>query len=149
MPSSAKKFQLLNPDFQQDVRDSFSKQGIMNLLGATIRKIELGKCIVDLPFNDQLTQQNGYFHAGATSAIADSAGGYAAFTLMPAGSRVLTVEFKINLIAPADGDRLSAKAYVIKPGRIVTVAKVKVYCCSNNKSFKCAVMQQTTICLPQ
>ncbi len=121
----------------------------MNLLGATIRKIKPGKCTVDLPFNNQLTQQDGYFHAGATSAIADSAGGYAALTLMPADSRVLTVEFKINLMAPANGDRLSAKAYVIKPGRTVTVAKVKVYCRSDNKSFMCAMMQQTTICLPQ
>lgn len=83
------------------VRSSFALQGLMAHLGAELTDVAPGRVVIRLPFRDELTQQNGFFHAGATSAIADSAGGYAGLTLFPAGSSVLTVEYKINLLAPA------------------------------------------------
>ncbi|GAA3091581.1 uncharacterized protein (TIGR00369 family) [Kribbella aluminosa] len=82
---------------------------------------------IQLPSRPEVTQQHGYFHAGATSSIADSAGGYAAFTLFPEGTSVLTVEFKINLLAPAEGDHLEAVGTVIKPGRTLTICRLEVY----------------------
>ena len=112
-----------------------------------MRSIAPGYCIIDLPFNVQLTQQDGFFHAGATCAIADSAGGYAAYSLMPPNSRVLTVEFKTNLISPAKGDYLIAEARVIKSGKTLTVSTVDVYCQQHSERNLCAIMQQTTICI--
>ena len=101
-------FAALDPDYDARVRASFARQGAMKLLGATIGELEPGHCSIELVYRDELAQQHGYFHAGITSAVADSAGGYAALTLFPATAEVLTVEFKINLIAPARGDRLVA-----------------------------------------
>lgn len=138
-----------NPDFENDARASFANQGIMRLLGASMQSIAPGSCAIDLPFSEQLTQQDGYFHAGATSTIADSAGGYAAHSLMPAGSRVLTAEFKINLVAPAKGERLVAEASVIKAGRTLSVASINVYSVMDGEPTLCAVVQQTTICINQ
>ena len=97
-----------DPDFAERVRDSFARQGIMAHIGATLTRIEVGWCEIELPFRDELSQQHGFFHAGVVSTIADSAGGYAAFSLFPADSSVLTVEFKINLLAPADGEKMRA-----------------------------------------
>ena len=142
-------FKASDPDFERKARESFASQGIMHLLGASMRSIEPGHCIIELPFSENLTQQDGFFHAGATSTIADSAGGYAALTLMPADSRVLTVEFKINLVAPAAGDRLTAEAKVIKSGKTLTVATIDVYAHTGENRKLCAVMQQTTICIKQ
>ena len=138
-----------NPDYENDARTSFANQGIMQHLGASMRSITPGCCVIELPFREQLTQQDGYFHAGATSTIADSAGGYAAYSLMPAGSRVLTVEFKINLIAPAKGERLLAEASVIKAGKTLSVASINVYSVLDDETILCAVVQQTTICISQ
>jgi uncharacterized protein (TIGR00369 family) len=97
------------------VQESFDRQGLMEHLGARVSYIGAGEVRIELPSRPEVTQQHGYFHAGATSSIADSAGGYAAFTLFPAGTTVLTVEFKINLLAPAEGERLEAVGTVIKP----------------------------------
>jgi len=141
------EYQLLNPDFEGDARQSFARQGIMGLIGAQMKAIQPGRCIIELPYDERLTQQDGFFHAGVTSTIADSAGGYAAFSLMPPGSRVLTVEFKINLLAPAKGELLRAQARVIKSGRTLTVCTIKAYCLENSESSLCAVVQQTTICI--
>ncbi len=140
-------FEIRNPNFESEARMLFASQGIMRLLGATMRVIEPGHCIIDLPFSDNLTQQDGFFHGGATTTIADSAGGFAAFTLMPANSRILTVEFKINLTAPARGDRLTAEARVIKPGKTLTISTIDVTAHSDSKQSLCAVMQQTAICI--
>lgn len=108
------------------VRDSFNRQGLMAHLGAEIAGIRAGLVTLSLPFRPELTQQHGYFHAGGSSAIADTAGGYAAYTLFPEGSAVLTVEFKLNLINPARGERLEAVGRVIKPGRTLTVCQLDV-----------------------
>src|SRR5690606_39006837 len=114
-------------DMKSRVRESFDRQGLMRHLGATLTVIEPGEVHIELPFCDELTQQHGYFHAGGTSAIADTAGGFAGLTLFPAGSSVLTVEFKLNLIAPAKGDYLEAIGKVIRSGRTLTICHLEVF----------------------
>ncbi len=120
----------------------------MRLLGASMSTVEPGHCVIELPFHESLSQQDGFFHAGATSTIADSAGGYAALTLMPAGARVLTVEFKINLLAPADGSQLRAEGLVAKAGGKLTVVTINVHSVSQKSTRLCALMQQTVISMP-
>jgi len=143
-----------DPDFAARVRESFARQGFMALLGATITRVEPGLVEIEAPFRGDLTQQHGYFHAGVTSALADTAGGYAGYTLFPADSSVLTVEFKINLLAPAQGDRLSARGRVVKSGRTLTICALDVFALDGagdagdgaNRTL-CASGQQTLICL--
>jgi uncharacterized protein (TIGR00369 family) len=100
---------------------------MMAHIGASLTLVEPGRVEIVLPFDDALTQQHGFFHAGATATIADSAGGYAAFTLFPAEASVLTAEFKINLLAPATGARLLAEGRVVKPGRTLTTCDIEVH----------------------
>lgn len=121
------KFVARDPDWNSRVCSSFDKQEFMTLLGARLCRCELGAIDIEMNFRDELTQQHGYFHAGATTSIADSAAGYAAFTLFNAGDGVLTTEFKINLLNPAQGPMLVAKGRVVKPGRTLTVAQSDVY----------------------
>jgi uncharacterized protein (TIGR00369 family) len=104
--------------------------------------------VITLPSRPEVTQQHGYFHAGATGAIADSAGGYAAFTLFPEDTSVLTVEYKINLLAPAVGDRIEAVGTVLKPGRTSTVCQLEVFAVQDGQRKLVAAGQQTLICLP-
>lgn len=132
---------------ERRVRESFARQGLMAYLGAEMTEVSRGRVMIVLPFREELTQQHGFFHAGGTSAIADSAGGYAGFTLFPEGSSVLTVEFKINLIAPAEGDRLEAVGAVVKSGRTLTVCTLEVFACKGEARKLVAVGQQTLICL--
>ncbi|MCF3935723.1 PaaI family thioesterase [Acuticoccus sp. M5D2P5] len=129
------------------VHDSFARQGLMAHLGAHIVDVAPGLVTIRMPFREELTQQHGYFHAGGTSAIADSAGGYAGLTMFPADSSVLTVEFKINLIAPAEGDALEAVGRVIKSGRTLTICQLDVYGIKGETRTHVAVGQQTLICL--
>jgi uncharacterized protein (TIGR00369 family) len=136
-----------DPDFAARVRDSFLRQGLMATLGAAVTRVEPGCVELEAPFHPGLTQQHGFFHAGVTSALADTAGGYAAYTLFPADSSVLTVEFKINLVAPAKGDRLRATGHVIKSGRTLTLSELRVHACTGKDQVLCAVGQQTLICL--
>jgi len=107
-------------------------------LGARLEKVEPGRVEIALAFRPELSQQHGFFHAGIVSTIADSAGGYAAFTLFPADSGVLTVEFKINLIAPADGERAIAVGEVIRSGRTITVSRLDAFVEKNGKRTHCA-----------
>ncbi len=134
-----------DPNYDERCRSSFARQGAMTLLGATIEALAPGHCVIELPFRTDLAQQHGYFHAGITSAVADSAGGYAALTLFPATAEVLTVEFKINLIAPAQGERLIADARVVRSGRTLTICTVDVSCARGGEFIPCAIMQQTLI----
>ena len=117
----------LAPEIERLVRDSFDKQGLMRHLGAAMVDVRPGEVRIRLPFKPELTQQHGFFHAGGTSAIADTAGGYAGLTVFPPGSAVLTVEFKINLIAPAKGEALLAVGRVLKSGRTLTVCQLEVF----------------------
>ena len=134
-------------DYAERIRDSFARQTIMTLIGAELAGIEPGRVTIELPFREDLCQQHGFFHAGVTSTIADSAGGYAAFTLFPAGSSVLTVEFKINLLAPAAGERLRAVGHVVRAGRRLTVCDVDVFAEAAGRATLCAKLVQTLICL--
>ena len=117
----------------------------MRLIGARLGRLGPGYCSVELPYRDDLTQQHGYIHAGIVSAILDSAGGYAGFTLFPADASVLTVEYKLNLLAPAMGERLVAEAEVVKPGRTLAITRGEVYAEREGKRTLCAIMQQTLI----
>jgi len=132
-----------DPDFEATVRTSFSRQGIMGHIGAEIDEVRPGYCAIRLPFSDDLSQQHGFFHGGVVSTIADSAGGYAAFSLMEPGDGILTVEFKLNLTAPADGELLIARGAVVRPGRTLTVSRADVAVLKDGRETVCAVMQQT------
>ncbi len=140
-------FTAKDPDFEKTVRASFARQGIMGHIGAEIDEVRLGFCTVRLPYSDDLSQQHGFFHGGVVSTIADTAGGYAAFTLMAPGDGILTVEFKINLIAPADGDLLIARGQVVRCGRTLTVSRAEVAVRKDGRETPCAVMQQTLMCI--
>jgi uncharacterized protein (TIGR00369 family) len=134
-------------DYEARVRASFARQGAMRLLGARLLELRPGYCAIELPYREDLTQQHGYIHAGIVSAIADSAGGYAGFTLFPADASVLTVEYKLNLLAPAMGERLVAEGQVVKPGRTLAVTRGEVYAEAGDRRTLCALMQQTLIVL--
>ena len=139
----------LNPSFARDVADSFARQPIMKLLGAGLSLVEPGVVEIALPYRADLLQQDGYLHAGIIATIADSACGYAAYTLMPAGSNVLSVEFKVNLLRPAQGETFVARAEIIKPGRTLTVVRADVFAMNTNEERRLvATMQGTMICLP-
>lgn len=137
-----------NDDVQERIRASFDRQGLMRHLGAGLTHIGTGQVRIVLPHRPEITQQHGYIHAGATSAVADSAGGYAALTLFPADAEVLTVEYKINLLAPAAGDHLEAVGTVIKAGRTLTVCHLEVFGVTGQQQTLVAVGQQTLIRLP-
>lgn len=129
------------------IRDSFARQGLMSLLGAELADVKAGLVTIRLPFRPELTQQHGYFHAGGTASIADSAGGYAGFTLFPDDSSVLTVEFKLNLINPAQGDWLEAQGRVVKPGRTLTICQLDVWGIAPGRRVHVATGLQTLICV--
>lgn len=116
----------LDPDFRARVTSSFSRQAFMATLGASLELIEPGEVHIALPFSTRLSQQHGYLHAGAITAIADSANGYAALTLAPAAADVLAVEFKINLMIPASAPRFLARGRVLRPGRRLSVCLAEV-----------------------
>jgi uncharacterized protein (TIGR00369 family) len=136
-------FTALNPHFDPRVRESFARQAAMALIGATMTRVEPGHCTIELPVRDDLTQQHKFVHGGVVGMIGDSAGGYAAFTLMPADAGVLTVEFKINMLAPAKGERLIAAGSVIKPGRTLSIVRADVFALDGGRETLIATMQQT------
>jgi uncharacterized protein (TIGR00369 family) len=136
-----------DPDFEARTRASFARQGAMGLLGAVMTRVEPGRVEIELPFRPELSQQHGFFHAGMISAIADSAGGYAGFTLFPPEAGVLTVEFKLNLIAAADGERALAVGEVIRSGRTLTVCRLDAYVYKAGTRSHCATGVQTLMSL--
>src|SRR5689334_4698844 len=128
-------------------KESFGRQGLMTLLGAELIEAEDGRAVIEVPYRDDLTQQHGYFHGGVVTAIADTACGYAAYTTMPPDSSVLTVEFKINLMNPAAGDRLRAEAKVHKAGRTLVVVGATVTVIRGETAVPCGEMLGTFIVL--
>jgi uncharacterized protein (TIGR00369 family) len=140
-------FSPANPDFEQRTRASFARQGAMGLIGAVLEKLEPGRVEISLAFRPELSQQHGFFHAGIISTIADTAGGYAGFTLFPADSGVLTVEFKVNLIAAAEGDRAIAVGQVLRSGRTLTVCHLDAFVEKDGKRVHCATGLQTLMAL--
>ena len=134
-----------NPTFVEEIRESFAKQTIMNLIGGELRLVEPGIIEITLPYRADLTQQHGYVHAGIITTIADSACGYAAYTLMPPGSDVLAVEFKVNLMRPAKGEAFIARAEVIKSGRTLTVVRADVHAIGQHNSRELVAIMQGTM----
>jgi uncharacterized protein (TIGR00369 family) len=134
-----------DPGYAQRVRESFARQGAMALIGAELTELAPGYCAISIRPRPEILQQHGYVHAGIVATIVDSAGGYAGFTLFPADSSVLTVEFKLNLLAPATGDRLVAEGFVIKPGRTLAITRGEVLAETGGKRTLVALMQQTLI----
>lgn len=120
-------FEPRDPEYERRVRASFARQRVMALFGASLLRVAPGEAEILLPFNMELTQQHGYLHAGIVSAIADSACGYAAMTLAAPESGVLTIEYKVNLLAPASGSRMVARGRVTRSGRTITVCAGDVY----------------------
>jgi uncharacterized protein (TIGR00369 family) len=130
-------------DAAERIRQSFAKQGLMTTLGAALGDISPGSVEISLIPNPAITQQHGFVHAGAVSAIADTAAGYAALTLMKEGVGVLTTEFKINLVAPAAGERITARGRVVKPGRTLTLVQAEVFAEANGKEKLVALLTAT------
>jgi len=133
--------------FKEKVRTSFRQQRIMNLIGAKLTKVEKGFCEIRLPYKIELTQQDKFVHAGIIGTIADSAGGYAAYTMMEEGASVLTVEYKLNLLAPATGDIFIARSKVVKAGKTITVCNSEVFARTGKKEKLCATATITLIAL--
>lgn len=143
----ASEFKPRDPNWQARVRASFGRQPFMVHLGAEIGHLAPGEVDLGMAFRPELTQQHGFFHAGSTASIADSAAGYAALSLYPAGTGVLTTEYKINLLNPAKGDRLIARGRVIKPGRTLTVCRGDVYSVADGTETHVATALFSMICL--
>jgi uncharacterized protein (TIGR00369 family) len=134
-------------EYQRRVRESFDRQGLMKHLGAELVSLEPGGAVIRVPFRGELTQQHGYFHAGVTGAVADSACGYAAYTLMAAEDSVLTVEYKMNLLAPADGEELVAKGRVVRSGKTLKVCMADVFVRKGSAENHCATVLATIMCM--
>ncbi len=132
-----------NPNFAERTRSSFARQGFMAYLGAELSALEPGACEIRLPYRDELTQQHRYFHGGVIGALADNAGGYAAFTLMGEDDTVLTVEFKLNIVAPGEGEFLVARGHVVKAGRTLTVCRSDVFGIAGGVETLCGTAQIT------
>jgi len=132
-----------DPDFERRVRESFSRQRVMETFGARLVRVAAGEVDIELPFREDLTQQHGFLHAGVVTTVLDSACGYAAFTLMPADAAVLSIEFKTNLLAPAQGERLIARARVVRAGRNVTVCQADGFMVSGGEERAVATLLGT------
>lgn len=134
-----------DPDYVMRVRTSFGRQQAMTLLGAQMTEVQPGMTEIVLPFREDLTQQHGFVHAGVITAIADSACGYAALSLMPRDVGVLTVEFKVNLLSPAAGERFVARGQVVKPGRTIMVCTGEVVAQRADGAQQTVAMMQATM----
>jgi uncharacterized protein (TIGR00369 family) len=143
------RFAPKDPDFESRIRASFASQRYLTLLGATLETVRPGSVEMHLPGRDDLRQQHGYFHGGAIASLFDSASAYAAFTLIPAHETILTVEYKLNLLAPGKGDRLIVRARVIKPGRTLTVVQADAFGASDGGESLCATTIQTLMAVPE
>jgi uncharacterized protein (TIGR00369 family) len=140
-------FTTMDPQWERRVRESFLRQGLMQHLGAELVVLRAGECEIRAPYRRELTQQHGYFHAGVTSAIADTASGYAAFSLMPADYSVLTVEYKINLVTPAAGEVLIARARVVRSGKTLKICAADVFGVKGGAETLCATSLSTIMAM--
>jgi uncharacterized protein (TIGR00369 family) len=137
------QFTATDPNFETRIRESFARQRLMQTIGAQILDVAPGHVTIELPFRYDLTQQNGYLHAGIVAAVVDSACGYAAMTLTPAGAEILSVEFKINLLSPAKGERFLAHGNVIRAGRTLTICEGQAIAVSEGQEKQIAAMMAT------
>jgi len=137
-------FEPRDPNFESRTRENFLSQGFMRTIGATMSRLDPGRCQLTLKFNDTLSQQHGFFHGGIVATLADVSGGYAAFSLLPLERTNVTVEFKLSLLSPGEGDSLVADAVVLKPGRTLTVCRSDVFAIPGDGSRKlCATALAT------
>jgi uncharacterized protein (TIGR00369 family) len=136
-----------DPHFETRVRDSFARQTVMATLGATLSRVASGEVDLTLPFRAEFAQQHGFLHAGILATILDSACGYAAFSQMPEGTAVLSIEFKINLLAPAAGERFVARGRVLRSGRTITVCQADGFAITEGKEKLIATMVGTMMCV--
>ena len=134
--------------FESKVRESFARQAFMTTLGAEIECIAPGRVEIRMPFNQRHTQQDGFVHAGVISSIMDSACGYAAYSLAPEGCNVLTVEFKVSLLAPAVGKKFVAKGEVKRSGKTLTVCAADAFAINGDQEKLIATMLGTIMTLP-
>jgi uncharacterized protein (TIGR00369 family) len=141
------RFEPKNPDYREVATATFARQQAMRTLGMSIARLEPGEVDLSMPYALDWTQQNGFVHAGVITAGLDTACGIAAFTLMPVGSDVLTVEFKTNLLAPAKGERFSFRAYVVKPGRTLTVCEARAFALDHGAETLIATMTGTLMAM--
>lgn len=139
------EFEIRDPEFGPRVRASFARQNVMGLIGARLARVAPGAVDIEVQFRDDLTQQDGYLHGGIVAAVVDSACGYAAMTLTPAGAEILTVEYKINLMSPAAGDAFLAEGRVVRPGSKVTVCAGEMFSLSKAGRKLVATMLATLI----
>jgi len=141
------RFEPKNPDYRAIATATFDRQQAMRTLGISIVRIEPGEVDLSMPYSTDWTQQNGFVHAGIITAGLDNACGIAAFTLMPPGSDILTVEFKTNLLAPAKGERFAFRAHVVKPGRTLTVCEAGAFAEADGAESLIATMTGTLMAL--
>jgi uncharacterized protein (TIGR00369 family) len=140
---------LVDPQVEENIRRSFANQAVNATIGATLAAVRPGEVMISLPFAQRLTQQNGFLHAGVVATIADSACGYAAMTLAPLGHNPLTVEFKINLLAPARGDHFEARARILRNGKTLTIAQADVFALTESRTEDLiATLLETVIVRP-
>ncbi len=137
-----------NPDYVADITRAFADQGAMRAIGAELALIEPGRCVLRVPYSDSVTQQHGFFHGGVIGMLADVAGGIAAASLCEAGWGVLTVEYKINFIAPATGTAILATGHVVRAGRSLLITRMDVAAVQPDGTHKeCAIAQQTIMAM--
>jgi uncharacterized protein (TIGR00369 family) len=141
--SAETAFTPAHDNYERVVRASFAKQGMLGGIGAWLVDVKPGHVIIELPFSNRVSQQQGLFHGAAIGAIGDSAGGYAALTLMPDGSEIVSIEYKINFVRPANGQLLRAEGQVLRAGRSVSVSRVDVFAADRDKPELIAVLQAT------
>lgn len=142
------EFKIRHEDYAARVQSSFARQGFMERLGAELTCVEPGEVEIRVPYNRNLTQQHGFFHGGVIGTIADNAGGYSSFTLMEKSDSVLTIEYKLNIMAPADGTSLISRGRVLRPGRRITVSQSDVFVVRDDEEYLCATMLGTFMTLP-
>jgi uncharacterized protein (TIGR00369 family) len=144
MPTNKRpELQPADPDFERVIAASFARQGLMRTLGARLHTVQPGRVVIEMPFDATVSQQQGLFHGGAIGAIGDVAGGYAALSLMPAGSEVVTVEYKINFIRPAAGVLMRAEGQILRAGKSLTVARVDVATIDGDRATVVGLLQAT------
>ena len=141
------KFEAKDLNFHAKVEKSFAEQTVMQTINASIAALDAGEICIEFPYQAALTQQNGFIHAGIVSTVLDSACGYAAFSLMPEEASVLTIEFKVNLLSPAQGDYFKGYGKVKKPGRTISVAEAELYAYSDQGEKLVATMVGTLMAL--
>lgn len=140
-------FVVRSPDYERRVRDSFARQGVMGTLGARLQRVQPGEVEITLDWAPGLTQQHGFLHAGVVSTALDSACGYAGFTLMAPDAAVLTIEFKVNLLAPARGQHFRMVGRVVKPGRTITVTEGQAFAIDDGRETLVATMGATLMAI--